>query len=69
MRSRLGTWRRLVAEADDLKTLHGLIRELDNEGINWQKHELLHTVLDAVDMIPYSQVCGVFISDSRVVLG
>ena len=29
-----------------------------SDAINWEKHELLHTVLDAIDMIPYSQVCS-----------
>ena len=45
-----------MSKAADVKEVGNLIKELDAEGINWEKHELLHTVLDAVDMIPFSQV-------------
>ena len=45
-----------MGKAADVKEVGNLIKELDAEGINWEKHELLHTVLDAVDMIPFSQV-------------
>ena len=41
---------------DDLQATMTMIKELDADGINWDKHALLHTVLDAVDMIPFSQV-------------
>ena len=49
-------WKAGVSGAVDVKTLLTLIKELDSDGLNWAKHELLNTVLDAVDMIPYSQV-------------
>ena len=52
--SHLVVWQ--VGQTTDLKELGNLIKEIDLKAINWEKHELLHTVLDAVDMIPFSQV-------------
>jgi hypothetical protein len=56
VKSRREAWKSELSTATDLKELGNLIKELDADGINWDKHALLHTVLDAVDMIPFSQV-------------
>ncbi|EKX36528.1 hypothetical protein GUITHDRAFT_145695 [Guillardia theta CCMP2712] len=53
---RRAAWIDELKSASTIQEFMALLKEIDSDGMNWEKHELMHAVLDAVDMIPYSEV-------------